>query len=128
MNLAKISTKVTFWSQEEEELNSLVNRLLLRGAERPVPTSIFYYFTVYWGVIIVLILTMCLYGVCIWKGMRGNWDLQRRVTDEPNPKLNFANPMNQRKSYPGLATYRILQFLQNFYSCFCFGNVTQSGA
>ena len=35
MNLAKISTKVTFWSQEEqeeEELNSLVNRLLPREA------------------------------------------------------------------------------------------------
>ena len=32
MNLAKISTKVTFWSQEEEQLNSLVNRLLPREA------------------------------------------------------------------------------------------------
>ena len=37
MNLAKISTKVTFWSQEEqEELNSLVNRLLPREAGNDV--------------------------------------------------------------------------------------------
>ena len=35
--VAYISTKVTFWSQEEEQLNSLVNRLLPREAGKNIP-------------------------------------------------------------------------------------------
>ena len=41
MNLAKISTKVTFWSQEEEQLNSLVNQLLPRELPREAVKNIF---------------------------------------------------------------------------------------
>ena len=36
MNLAKISTKVSFWPQEEDQLNYIVNRLLLREAGKEV--------------------------------------------------------------------------------------------
>ena len=36
---------------------------------------------------------ICCAKVCIWKGMRGNWDMERRMTDEPNPKLAFVNPI-----------------------------------
>ena len=61
---------------------------------------------VYWGVVIVLALTCVLYGVCIWKGMRGNWDLQRRITDEPNPKLAFTNPLNNHGGGRGGPNYR----------------------
>ena len=48
---------------------------------------------IYWGVVLVLALTMVLYGVCIWKGMRGNFDLQRAITGEPVNKLSFTNPL-----------------------------------
>ena len=53
----------------------------------------------YWAVIIVIALTMILYGICIWKGMRGNFDLQRQLTGEQPVKLNFANPLNPKQNH-----------------------------
>ena len=53
----------------------------------------------YWAVIIVIALTMILYGICIWKGMRGNFDLQRQLTGEQPVKLNFTNPLNPKQNH-----------------------------
>ena len=52
----------------------------------------------YWAVILVIALTMIVYGICIWKGMRGNFDLQRQLTGEPAVKLNFNNPLAPKQA------------------------------